>query len=186
MRILYIILIFVFFGDHAQAQKLPFTNHTELGLLAGNGIKPSFSIQTFNGVKIQKWQLEAGISTGLDIYSPVIVLPLSGSLAWNPLNSRTVSPIIGLNAGYGFGWLESGNENAETTGGYMINPSIGLRIKTKDTAKLNIGIGFREQRAVTQHTSNFYLNDFTGGRPGIETKDEYRFRRISLTLGLSL
>ena len=185
MRILFIILSFVIFSNHAQAQKLPFTNHTELGLLAGNGIT-SFSIQTFNGIKIQRWRLEGGISTGLDVYSPIIILPLSGSLTWNPLNSRAVSPFISMNAGYGFGWLQASNDNAKTTGGYMINPSIGLRIKTKNTAKLHLGIGFREQKAVTRQASGFYVNDFVGGGPDIETQDEYRFRRISLALGLSL
>lgn len=185
MRSFYAILLFVILSTQGQAQKLPFTNHTELGLLAGDGTKPSFSFQTFNGIKIQKWQLEVGINTGLDVYSPVIILPLSASLAWNPFSSRVISPIVSVNAGYGFGWLKSGNENAETTGGFLINPSIGLRIKTKDAAKLNIGLGFRQQKAVTRQTFDFYLDDFAGGPPDLETQDEYQFRRVSLTLGLS-
>ena len=186
MKILYLIFMFVIVSTQVQAQKFPFTNHTALGLLAGNGTKPSFTFQTFNGVKIQKWQLEAGISTGLDVYSPITILPLSAGLAWNPLNAHTVSPIFSLNAGYGFALLNVDNHNAKIRGGYMINPSIGLRVKTKENMKIHLAVGFREQKASSRQTSDSFVYDFVGGRPDIENQDDYRFRRISLILGLSL
>lgn len=186
MRILIIVSVLLF-TTQVNAQKLPYTNHTEAGLLAGNGVNPSFTFQTFNGVRIQKWKFEAGLTTGVDIYSQMIILPLSAGVKWNPFNTKAISPFVSVNAGYGFAWLQRPSDNLNYSGGYMFNPSVGLRIKTKkDAAKLNLSLGFRQQRAVTRQTSEFYLYDYIGGSPDIETQDEYTFRRISLTLGLSL
>ena len=166
----------------AHAQNMPYTNQTEIGLLAGEGIDPSFSVQTFNGFKIKEWNVEAGLNTGVDIYKQFTLLPVSIGLKWFSANPGTVSPFIGLNAGYGLDWLQRREPNQKYEGGFMINPSVGIRIKTQARYKLNLSLGYKEQKAVI-HQSQIFESFSSFFAP--QMKDTYRFKRISLNLGLS-
>ena len=167
-----------------KAQKLPYTNQTDAGLLLGQASETVFTAQSFHGVKISKWKLETGITAGIDVYPQMTILPVSLAFKWNPFNSGIVSPLISLNAGYGFGWLQPQQNDTRYPGGYTVNPSLGLRIKTKNNAKLNLGVGFRQQKAVVRQRHEYYLLNFMGGS-SVDMKDEYTFRRASLMLGLS-
>jgi hypothetical protein len=167
-----------------KAQNLPYTNQTEAGLLAGTGSEPVFTAQTFNGIRISKWNLETGITTGADIYPQMTIVPVSAGFRWNPFNARIISPLFSLNAGYGFGWLERNRDGTKYKGGYILNPSLGLRVKTQSSAKVNVGVGYRQQKAVIRQNPDFYILDSFGGWPS-QQKDEYKFRRMSLYLGLS-
>lgn len=178
------IIALLVIGNLVKAQNLPYTNQTEAGILIGEGVSPSFSAQTFNGVKIKKWKLEAGLTAGVDIYQEITVLPLAAGIKWNPFDKEDISPFISLNAGYGFDWLQRKVENQEYEGGYMINPSVGLRIKTKKAVKLNLSLGYKQQRAVI-YPNQFTLFDSFAGTQNMEAKDEYKFRRLNLSFGLS-
>ena len=57
-----------------RAQDMPYTNQTEAGLLLGTGVVPAFTVQMFNGVRINKWNVEAGITSGIDIYDQITIL----------------------------------------------------------------------------------------------------------------
>ena len=60
-----------------RAQDMPYTNQTEAGLLLGTGVVPAFTVQMFNGVRINKWNVEAGLNAGIDIYPQITILPVS-------------------------------------------------------------------------------------------------------------
>jgi len=183
-----IIAVLLLISPFLQAQNLPFVNHTEAGILAATGRNPSFTAQTFNGVKIDKWKLEAGITAGVDIYQDMTILPISAGLKWNPLNHRAVSPYISFNAGYGFNWLQRQNDDTKYDGGYILHPSLGMRIKTKNATRIFMGFGYRQQRAVIrqdiQSIGLFY--DSFAPMPYLQAKEEYKFRRISLSFGVTL
>lgn len=184
----FIIVVLLLTSALLQAQNLPFINHTEAGILAATGRAPSFTAQTFNGLKINKLKLEAGITAGVDIYQEMTLLPVSAGVKWNPLNNLPVSPYISFNAGYSFNWLQRQSDNTEYDGGYILHPSMGVRIKTKNANGIFIGLGYRQQRAVIRQNAQpmglFY--DSFGPMPNMLSKEEYKFRRISLTLGLSM
>ena len=171
-----------------KAQRLPYVNHTEVGILAATGRDPSFTGQTFNGVKINKWKLEAGITAGVDIYQEMTLLPISAGFKWNPWNNLAASPYISFNAGYGFDWLQRQSDDTKYDGGYVLHPSLGVRIKTRSSTQVYLGLGFRQQRAVIRQNNQtpglFY--DYFAGIPDMQAKEEYRFRRLSLSFGLSL
>ena len=175
--------VFLLFTVAAKAQHLPYTNQTDAGVLVGPASAASFTAQTFNGVRISTWKLEAGITTGVDIYPQMTILPISLGFKWNPFDND-ISPFVSLNAGYGFGWLQAKRGDAKYDGGYILNPSLGIRIKTKNTAKVNLGIGFRHQKAVIRQRPEYYTFDYFGGGPP-QIKEEYKFRRISVILGMS-
>jgi len=178
MRILAFILIV--FISKAKAQNYPYSFQADAGLLIGNSVLPSFTTQIFNGVRIDKWKIEAGIVSGVDIYKQITVLPLAAGLKWMPFRSRSLSPFIGLSAGYGFDWLQRRSESYSYRGGAMFNPSIGVKIKTKWKASMNLGLGFKQQNASVYQT---YYG--MGGKPISAIEEEYTFSRLSINYGLS-
>ena len=183
--IIVLLLLAPFF---TKAQNFPYVNHSEVGILSATGRAPSFTGQTFHGVKIQKWKLEAGISAGVDIYQEMTLLPMSVGFKWNPLNKLPVSPYISFNAGYGFDWLQRQSNDTKYDGGYVLHPSLGIRIKTKSSTNVYLGLGFRQQRAVIRQniqSIGLFYSSFAP-MPDMQAKEEYKFRRISLSLGMSL
>ena len=183
-----IIALVLLSSSSIKAQPLPYVNHTETGILTATGNGPSFTAQTFNGVKIDKWKLEAGITAGVDIYQEMTLLPVSVGLKYNPLNNLPLSPYISMNAGYGFDWLQGQSDNTKYDGGYVLHPSLGVRIKTKSSTRVSLGLGFRQQRAVIRQniqSIGLFFDSFAP-MPDMRAKEEYKFRRISLSLGMSL
>ena len=175
------IILFLLTGANASAQKLPYINQTEAGLLLGEGIKPSFSIQTFNGVKINNGKLEAGLTTGLDVYQPATILPVMAGLKYRLFKVAFIQSYLNINAGYGF-WLKDREDGREYKGGYSINPSLGLRFISSRKTRLNFSVGYKEQKASVLQNPQIQ-NDFPG--QGWVSTDEFTFKRISLTTGFS-
>ncbi|MEJ7779843.1 MAG: hypothetical protein WKF68_09635 [Daejeonella sp.] len=178
MRIFVFILIV--FVSKAQAQDYPYAFEADAGLLIGNNIFPSFTARIFNGVRIDKWKIEAGIISGVDTYKQITVLPLSAGLKWMPIRSGSLTPFFGLSAGYGFSWLQRRVENHRYEGGAMFNPSIGLKIKTKWKAGMNLSIGFKQQSA-----SVYQIYYDMAGKPFSTIEEEYKFSRLSINYGLN-
>lgn len=178
MRILIFILT-IFISD-IKAQNIPYTFQADAGILAGNQVKSSFTVQIFNGIRIDKWNIEAGITSGIDIYDQITILPISAGFKWMPFKNGSLIPFIGLNAGYGFEWLQRKVKSRSYEGGTMFNPSIGLGIKNKWKTKMNLGIGFKKQ------TASVYFPFYDErGRLRNAIEEKYKFSRLSITYGLS-
>ena len=178
MRIL--IFILTIFISEIKAQNIPYTFQAHAGILAGNQVKPSFTVQIFNGIRIDKWNTEAGITSGIDIYDQITILPLSAGFKWIPFKNGSLIPFIGLNAGYGFEWLKRKVNSRRYEGGTMFNQSFGIRLRNKWKAKMDFGIGFKQQRASIY--SPFYDER---GRLRNAIEEKYKFSRLSITYGLS-
>lgn len=149
----------------------------DAGLLVGNAVNPAFSGQLFNGIKIDKYKTEAGVSVGADVYNQFTLLPLTASFKWLPLQSESVIPYLSLNVGYAFNLKEETDERTYK-GGTIVNPQIGVRINAKEKFKLNIGLGYKQQSAtIYQEFENSPVTVIT---------EKYTLGRLSLNLGVGL
>jgi hypothetical protein len=170
-------IILFLFCTAVKAQNRPFINQTEIGILAGDVEDPSFSAQTFYGVRLAKSNFEAGLTAGIDDYEQLSMLPVGMRFNWNPFITHLISPYLSLNAGYGCDWLQPATETQWYKGGFMINPSMGLRIKTTTVPFLSLNIGYKTQHATvygSDRLKQFFI-----------TKDKYTFNRLSLGVGVS-
>lgn len=157
-------------------QTMPYTHHTEIGILSGSGNTLSqsvvFTFQTFNGLKLRNW-LAAGITTGIDTYPEISILPLAAGARFM-LPGPVVTPYCSLDTGYGTDWLEQENDELYYRGGWMIHPALGLHIMTGTRGSISLSLGFKHQRAARFEAS-----------PGFLQEDDYRFNRMSLQAGFS-
>jgi hypothetical protein len=180
-------LILILLSFTCRAQKLSYTNHTEVGVLIPEEASASFTFQTFNGIKIPKSTLDVGITTGLDIYPEVKVIPLALGLRIDLLKTDPLSFYAGLDAGLGFGVLRKSSDDETSKAGTLINPAIGLKFKTQSKQSITVGFGFRSQELTitkTRGTSGLGIDDRIGAFNYIET-NKYKYRRLSLRLGVS-
>lgn len=164
-----------------NAQKYPYTLQADINLLVGQSLPPVPGVHIFNGVKAEKWNAEAGLTVGADVYRQLALLPVSANVKWMPLEQRALMPYLSLSAGYGFAWLNRGTEEKDYQGGGVFNPLIGLRIKTRAKTRLNLGVGYKHQKANIVFTD---LDDL--GRTNSKVAEEYTFGRVSFNLGVGL
>lgn len=183
MRKFYIVFIFLILPSILKAQKLPYVNQTDIGFLLGNNNILSFSGQSFNGVVIDKWKIHLGLIVGVDVYEPLTVIPLAPSIKFLPFDSKKTNTYLSLTAGYAFSGLNRFIDDRNEKGGILFNPSFGIRLKSQRKAAFNINAGYKIQKSRIETFSNSLISPDPRFKD-IEI-DEYTFRRISLTLGIS-
>lgn len=183
MRKIFLVFSIVILTVIAKAQNLPYVNQTDVGLLFGDEELRSFSIQTFSGVVIEKWKLQLGLVTGIDVYQQITLIPLAPSFKYFPFSNKKTNPFLSLNVGYAFSGLKKFDDNQVSEGGLLINPSLGLRFKTQRKAAFNFNLGYKTQKG----TVITYTDNFSSPNPRLRNKvvDEYTFKRVSMTLGIS-
>lgn len=167
-----------------RAQNISYSGQLEAGILNGESGYPVFSVQTFHGIRFKQQQLETGLVAGVDAYSQMVLLPVMLSAKWNPYSSRPVSPVLSWGGGYGFDWLQRRTRGIDYEGGYLINPSLGIRVKTRKASKVSFSIGYKKQLA-TIHRSEFSIPAVDSFAPTSETVEKYKFHRISVMFGLN-
>jgi hypothetical protein len=137
----------------------------------------NFSLQHFSGVNIHN-AVAIGATAGFDYYRANIITPLSFGIRSTLTPSRRISPIGNFDIGYGFIWKNEADKQSKNnkTGGLMLNPSAGLRIKIgNDGSTVNINVGYRLQKSESEN--NIEEQDYY--------QTEYRtFKRLSIRLGL--
>ncbi|HEY0057295.1 MAG TPA: hypothetical protein VGB63_18240 [Pedobacter sp.] len=183
MRWIAILIINLFIINNAEAQTGRFVNQTEVGLLTGTNQYPNFSARSFNGIRFKGAPIEAGIAVGVDTYSQFTITPVSVSCRWNPLETKSVSPYLSLDMGYGFDWLHHKSEGRSYFGGYLLSPSAGIRVKTTRSNKFVLNLSYKRQEASILTDSNLqFINT-----PNFKAYDtsEYIFRRLYMSVGLS-
>lgn len=168
----------------AAAQRLRYTYSIDAGLLAGNKVTPTFTAQVFNGLYFEKLKVRTGITTGIDAYRQFTILPVAAGIKLGPFNQEAVSPYFSLDAGYGLSWLQRRSDSRQVSGGYTINPAVGLQFKTKSALKCQVSAGYRRQKAELKYTRNPIEYDSSAFEQYMAT-DEFTFSRISLTFGMS-
>ena len=188
-------------------KKYPFVNMTEFGLLFGQnkyetgyiyayypyyyggGVNPvanytienrlSFSLQTFNGVYLTK-KTAVGMTAGIDWYSATVLIPVALGIRQNIAQKREGGTIFygSLDAGYGTIWANQDQTNYKTTGGLMLNPSLGFKLPLKSGSNILINIGYKLQKATINYVNpsdNSYFYE------SVETRN---YNRLVLRMGL--
>lgn len=162
---------------NAAAQEHSFTNQTEAGILAGSaGTSPVFTFQTFNGIRMEQWNAEAGITVGADLYNQVKILPIALGIRYRFLTARKISPYLSFDGGYGFDWLERETETDYSGGGIMLNPAVGIKIRSLKATAFHCNIGFKSQTSARYRTTLTHVN---------RVKEEYKYGRLSFRVGIT-
>ncbi len=174
-----LIFILILLASEVRAQKYPYTMQADASLLAGERLLPVPGLQVFNGIRVGELSAETGVTVGVDAYSEFTLLPVSASIRWMPFQQKALMPYLSLNAGYGLAWFNRGTEEKDYRGGGVINPSIGLRIKTKTKTRVNFGAGYKLQEASIVETA---FDDL--GRTISVATNKYSFGRISISFGV--
>ncbi|HTH57022.1 MAG TPA: hypothetical protein VL728_13320 [Cyclobacteriaceae bacterium] len=129
----------------------------------GQGRDATFTVATTHGVTVGR-KLRGGIGIGFDSYANWQTLPVYGSLSWDLIGNRNKSALfLQMSYGWAHPWFVKNNYyNYYTTdpftgvsGGRMLNPSIGYRLKYRDM-NLSIGVGYKYQR-IFYKADQFYI-----------------------------
>lgn len=172
-----------------KAASVRFVNHTEFGGLfgrvkypnpyAGNSdqvdSKTSLTIQTFNGVLIQQ-KLAAGVTLGMDWYKTALLNPIAGGVRYDFVADKNVKLFGTVDAGYAFTWFHDDPEGADTKGGLMLNPGVGMKVGKPGVAAFTITLTYKRQEA---HISKVPLWDQK------ERYEDRVYNRLALRLGIS-
>jgi hypothetical protein len=140
----------------------------------------NFTIQTFNGVKVYK-NLAVGATLGVDWFSNFQVIPISLGIrnTFGNLKTKKVKTFAGIDAGYGFMWLnDKTSDNQEINGGLALSPTVGLLIPTGGNANFTLSIGYK--RNVFNNKTFVGSSEF----PTI-TETDYNLNRMSVRLGVN-
>ncbi|GAB3202228.1 hypothetical protein ABID22_002589 [Pontibacter aydingkolensis] len=167
MKRLYLITLILLTALTTQAQQnsttdfptaRPYLGMVEIGYLYGSSTsfgvktyKTSPTVQVFNGYRFNK-MFALGVTTGFDFYENVLVTPVALGLRGELLNSR-ISPIYGLDAGYGTTALSSENSGQKTHGGWMYSPAFGIRANTDNNTAFTFTVGYKNQRVETRQVN---------------------------------
>lgn len=202
------IIILLLVCMHAYAQEVKkqssfksfvkknYVNFTEFGGLFGksyqitpNGSFPTYSytvkattnftVQTFNGVKVYK-NLAVGATVGLDWFSNYQLIPVSLGVRntfGNP-QTKKVKFFTGIDAGYGFMWLNDTVENQTVKGGLALSPMIGLVIPTGNNTGFTISMGYKGNVFSSRSESG------TEEYPYI-VDNQYSLNRMAIRLGVN-
>lgn len=171
-----------------------YVNYTEFGGLFGKSYqitqsssyatpvegRTNFTIQSYNGYKILD-KLSAGVTIGVDWYNAIQVIPVSIGIrnTYGKTSTKKVKPYLGVDAGYGFTWLnDDATDNQTATGGLALSPVIGLLIPTTGQTNFLLSVGYKHNAFKTVTTSG------TSDYPNITTK-EYELNRMAVRLGIN-
>lgn len=145
----------------AQSQEpvsKPYLGMIEIGFLYGerkseavNSSTAAPTVQMFNGYRFHRL-LAVGGTVGIDFYENTIVTPLALGMRGELLQSR-VSPFYSLDAGYGPAFQnQEDNQSVEqkTKGGWMLNPAMGMRVKTGNSTGFTFSAGYKTQKVASE------------------------------------
>lgn len=179
MRNTFTLLLVISMGI-ARAQNVSYTGQVDAGVLIGQPSQFSFSGQVFNGLKIEKWRLQGGMTVAADLYELMTLMPVTATVKYLPAVKGSVETVASLSAGYGLDWLYKSKNGNNYSGGLTVHPTIGIRLKSKTTSQVNFSAGFKHQRA----SSTFVSYDGLGRRMSSIT-DNYKFNRLTISAGMS-
>ena len=146
-------LLFVSFCMKGQIQRFTYTTTIGIGIAMNEPSYTSLSWHVLGYYNIGKW-FSAGIGTGLSFYEvPLIPLFVNAKLAITRPNKFT--PYVEFGSGYAF----APSKNA--SGGFYLNPSVGVQYALSDKLKLHLAVGYELQKL--ERLKNFENQYFTSG-----------------------
>jgi hypothetical protein len=179
----------IFAQEKKFSIKDKYVNYTELGGLFGKSYqigepygytvqgKVNVTIQTFNGIKVYK-NLAIGATLGVDWFSNFQIVPIALGLrnAFGDMRNKKVKPFVGIDAGYGFMWLNESSDNLSVKGGLAISPSVGLLLPMAGNANFTLSIGYKHNDFSTTSGDSFQ---------NYYQHTEYNFNRMVVKLGVN-
>lgn len=171
-----------------------YVNYTELGLLFGKSYQISYSgnysqpveastrfmLQTYNGLKVYK-NLSVGATVGVDWFSNYQIVPISLGVRVSSGDSKSkkVKTFAGIDAGYGFMWLnDKVSANQQINGGLSLNPMVGFLIPTGGNANFIFSIGYKHNNFNTKTESG--INEYP-----YSNETTYNLNRMAVRLGVN-
>jgi hypothetical protein len=171
-----------------------YVNYTELGLLFGKSYQISYSgnysqpveastkfmLQTYNGLKVYK-NLSVGATVGVDWFSNYQIVPISLGVRVSSGDSKSkkVKTFAGIDAGYGFMWLnEKVSANQQINGGLSLNPMVGFLIPTGGNANFIFSVAYKHNNFNTKTQSG--INEYP-----YSNETTYNLNRMAVRLGVN-
>src|SRR5258706_4796698 len=127
----------------------------------GKGKDVTFSFATTHGVTIGK-KLRTGVAVGFDSYTNWQTSPIYAVVSWDLIGNKNGNAVyLQMEYGWSHPWfVRNGSYSYYNTdpfigvsGGKMINPSIGYRIKYYNL-KMSLAVGYKFQRIF--YKTNYY------------------------------
>ncbi|TDH27963.1 hypothetical protein EXU57_05725 [Segetibacter sp. 3557_3] len=138
-----------------QPAKLTFASINQVGLLVGG--RESSTIQTINGVRLNKWQ--AGIGTGIDFYGQRSV-PLFLDIRHH-FKQNGSKPFVYADAGVNFQWLNHIQDEMqgfpESKAGLFYEGGVGYYLPVKRQWDVLFSIGYSYKRIKDDIISNRFV-----------------------------
>lgn len=151
-----------------------YNTYTGLDILPG----PETTSIRFRVVKEHRFnpKFSVGLGTGFTFYhDPLSLVPLLLNAKYRQAEGN-VTPFVSLSVGYNISILSDTDTDIDGhSGGYLLNPAIGLQFATKSRVGWHISAGFNIDR------SNFSREGFDGRI--VET--DITYRRFMLGMGLA-
>ncbi|MBL7858337.1 MAG: hypothetical protein JNM57_11665 [Cyclobacteriaceae bacterium] len=151
----------------------------------GNGNTLSFS--TIHGIRYGRWM--TGVGIGYDTYLDWNVMPLIGAISFDFDRVGKNAMYIQLAGGYGIPWQREieleGSPSYEASGGHMINPMLGYRIKV-DRYSLYVSAGYKFQRINYSYSNQYWWWWGDSPLPTSTSHIQQDMNRISIQIGFGL
>ena len=166
-----------FGGLFGKSYQIYYNNSNYGNMIPG---RVNFTIQTFNGIKVYK-NLAVGTTVGVDWFSNYQIIPISLGIRVTSGNSKIkkVKTFAGIDAGYGFMWLnEKNSDNQEINGGLAISPMVGLLIPTGGNANFTLSIGYKHNSFNTKISNRINESPYTN-------EMDYNLNRMAVRLGVN-
>ena len=178
-------LCFLLSTAFAQKKTLPLEGTVQVGLLEGEQ-GGSLQFGAMGGIKLNKWTTSIG--SGLDYYG-VRSIPLYLNVQRNILASDK-TPFLFAGAGYHFPWVpkntkdmwSSWSGSIDTDGGLYYHAGIGYQLPALKKAALFFAASISSKHYQEEILQPVFCN--MGPCPEYKEKVAYRFRRLSIAMGL--
>lgn len=180
------LLLLVTVVANAQKKAIKYSNITSVGWLTGSS-QGVFTIQTINGIKVDKWRV--GVGVGIDNYGtksiPVFVdvRRSFGHKKWQPLAYADAGINYTLHWG-NFAVKDYNNQyyfDVDNT--FFGEFGIGMSNKISKRACFNITAGFSYKHLSYREKDNYGFIYPSGSNPTVYQFDYY-YKRLALRVGL--
>lgn len=167
-------------------KKIQYTNSFLSGALFGEkGMGNSLTFSTIHGIRFGRWMAGAGL--GYDTYSEWNVIPLIGAISFDFDKLGRNAFYVQFNAGYTKSWQREpaeGAVNYEEEGGFMINPTVGYRIRVEKYS-LYISAGYKFQRIHYSYNNQYWWWGDSAA-PSSTSHVQQDMNRVSVQIGFGL
>lgn len=173
-RFILITLLFaVLTGIHGQAQekRIAYSTSIGTGIAMNEPACTPFTWQVSAHYHLDR-RFAIGAGTGVSVYEKALI-PLYGSIQFNLIKPRKLTPYIECNLGGSFA------ADKEANGGLYLSPSVGARLRLSEKLKLNFAIGYelQELERTKKHADAQFATEF---------KEELSHHSIMFKIGITL